>query len=58
MYIIRTSKYNWFSIDRDRMIEILKTQLKDESLFVDLEEFEDVELDGAVRLRTCGPNEK
>ena len=34
-----------FSIDRDKLIEILKTQLKGESDFVDLDDLDDVDLE-------------
>jgi len=47
VYKFRTS-CEWsfsFIVDRDKLIEILKTQLQDESLFVDLDDFDDVDLE-------------
>ena len=44
-YVYRIWKYwDWsFYIDRDKLIDVLKTQLKGESIFVDIDDFEDVD---------------
>ena len=42
---IGTGRYESISIHRDKLIDILKTKLKGESYFVDLDDLDDVELD-------------